>query len=98
MDKAVVLSRLKAHERELRDLGVASLSIFGSTARDEAGPESDVDLAATFSPEANLDLFDFADISARLHDWLNVSVDLVGEPARKPRLQIEIDKDRVRVF
>ncbi len=98
MDKAVVLSRLKAHERELRDLGVAHLSLFGSTARGENGPASDVDLAATFDVAARVGMFRFAEINARLQDLLGVPVDLVGEPARKAAMQREIDKDRVRVF
>ena len=98
MDKATVLARLKAHEPELRRLGVAHLSLFGSTARGDGGPASDVDLAATFDVEARVGLFRFAEINTMLQDWLGVPVDLVGEPARKAAMQNEIDRDRVRVF
>jgi predicted nucleotidyltransferase len=98
MDKITALSQLKSHEAELRRMGVASLSLFGSTARGEAGPGSDIDLAATFADEAHVGLFAFAGIAARLHDLLGVHVDLVGEPARKPAMQAQIDRDRVRVF
>ncbi len=98
MDIATVLTRLKARESELRDLGIASLSLFGSTARGEARPDSDVDLAATFDENAGIGLFEFADIMERLRMMLDTPVDLVGEPARKPRMQAEIDRDRIRVF
>jgi len=39
-----VAERLAAHAEELRSLGVRSLDLFGSIARGDAGPESDVDL------------------------------------------------------
>jgi predicted nucleotidyltransferase len=47
---------------------------------------------------ARLDLFDFIGIQERLSKLLDVPVDLVSEPARKARLQAEIDRDRVHVF
>jgi len=98
MDRQTVIERLTGHERELRALGLKSLALFGSTARGESRPDSDVDLAATFDEAARVDLFDFIGIQERLSELLNVPVDLVGEPARKARLQAEIDRDRVHVF
>ena len=44
MDREAAILRLKAHEAELRRLGVQRLWLFGSTARGDARPESDVDL------------------------------------------------------
>lgn len=98
MDQRTAISRLKAHEAELRRMGVASLSVFGSTARGDAGPTSDVDLAATFAEDARVGMFAFAEISRRLKDMLGTPVDLVGEPARRPSMQRQIDRDRLRVF
>ena len=98
MDKTAALSKLKPHEDALRGLGVEQLSLFGSTARDEANANSDVDLSATFASDAKVGFFKFAVIAERLESILGVSVDLVGEPARKARIQSEIDRDRVRVF
>ena len=45
--RAEVVRLLAEHREELAELGVISLSVFGSVARDEAGPESDVDLLVT---------------------------------------------------
>lgn len=98
MDSATILSRLRAREAELRSLGLAQLSMFGSMARGEAGPDSDVDLAATFDQDARVDMFRFALIEQRLREMLGMPVDLVGEPARKPSMQAGIDRDRMRVF
>jgi uncharacterized protein len=44
MDRETAISLLKAHEAELRRLGVQHLYLFGSTARGEARSDSDVDL------------------------------------------------------
>ena len=98
MDRDTALSRLKAHEAELRAMGVIGLSLFGSVARGEAGPDSDVDLAARFDPAAEVGMFKYGAIVERLRTLLGISIDLVVEPARKPRMQTEIDRDRALVF
>ena len=46
MTKADALAQLRAHEPDLRAIGIQQLSLFGSVARDEASSGSDVDLAA----------------------------------------------------
>ncbi|HET6763058.1 MAG TPA: nucleotidyltransferase domain-containing protein [Longimicrobiaceae bacterium] len=48
--RAEVIRRLKDAEAEIRALGVRRLALFGSFARSEAGPESDVDLVVEFTP------------------------------------------------
>ena len=98
MQRATALSRLTASEAELRAMGVTALSLFGSVARDEAGPASDVDIAVKLDDARHLDLIDFAQINLRLQDMLGVKVDLVSEPARRARFQAAIDRDRVHVF
>ena len=50
--KAEVLERLRQQQGQLRTLGVARLGLFGSFVRDEAGPDSDVDLLAQLDANA----------------------------------------------
>ena len=53
MDRSAALQLLKAHKAELVErFGVARLALFGSTARDTAGPHSDVDVLVTFDGPA----------------------------------------------
>ena len=47
--KAEVVARLRAGRAQLRALGVAQVGLFGSFVRDEAGPDSDVDLLVDFA-------------------------------------------------
>jgi predicted nucleotidyltransferase len=98
MDRDSAIRTLKAHEAELRALGVKRLSLFGSLARGEAGPESDVDLAVTLDPERKIGLFRYAALREQLADMLGREVDMVSEPVSKARLQARIDQDRVHVF
>jgi len=98
MDRQAAIDLLKAHEPELRALGVTGLSLFGSVARGQAGPDSDVDVALTLDPERHLGLFRYVAIGERLEDILGVKVDTVCEPAGKPRLQVRIEQDRAHVF
>lgn len=100
MTKAEALARLRAHEPRLRAIGIERLSIFGSTARDEARPGSDLDLAATLDYDAvrRLGSFGFFGVEDQIAEMLGVKVDLVTEPTRRPRLQAQIDRDRIDVF
>ena len=92
------MDRLAAHEGELKALGLSRLALFGSTARDEAGEDSDVDVAVRLEPSQRIGLFGYAAIRERLSEVLDTQVDMVSEPARKARLQAAIDRDRVHVF
>jgi uncharacterized protein len=98
VDRQTAIATLKAHEAELRDMGVASLSLFGSVARGEERADSDVDVAATLAADARIGIFEIVTISDHLRDWLGAQVDLVTEPARRDWLQGDIDRDRVRVY
>jgi predicted nucleotidyltransferase len=93
-----VITALRAHADELRLAGIRRLSLFGSLARDEAAANSDVDLAAELDPQARIGLIRLADIELRLGEILGRKVDLLTEPAQRPSLQANINRDRRRVF
>jgi uncharacterized protein len=97
-----VLDRLRAHEAELRALGVRRLALFGSVARGEATPGSDVDLVVRLGPEFSTGGFDhFGRLDAlrrRLAAIVGRDVDLIEEPVRKARLRREIEAARVHAF
>jgi len=101
MRRETVLEILKAHAPELKKLGVLSVSLFGSTARDEAEIGSDVDLAVTLTegPESGLAyLARIDDLKQRLASIIGRPVDVIVEPTTRPRLQQAIDRDRHLAF
>lgn len=100
MTKVEVLARLRSRESDLRALGITRLAIFGSTARDEARPDSDVDLVASIDYDAvrRLGPFGFFGIEGRIEEMLGAKVDFMTEPTDEARLRAAIDRDRVHVF
>ena len=95
---AQVIATLRAHQSELQAAGIRRLSLFGSVARGEAEPTSDVDLAAELDPDARIGLFALVALERRLAELLERPVDLIPEPAEKQRLQGNIDRDRRLAF
>ena len=93
-----VIATLRAHEEELRQAGLRSLSLFGSIARGETETDSDVDLAAEFDPAARMDLLQLVALERRIAELLGSPVDLLPEPVEKRRLQDQINRDRQRAF
>lgn len=102
MTREKIIRTLRDHEAELRDLGAEHVSVFGSTARGDSGPVSDVDLAVRLRPDFSHGGFDyfgrFDALWERLSEILGRPVDLVEEPVEKARLQEQIDEDRVLAF
>ena len=74
--KADVIARLQQQQAQLRALGVARLGLFGSFVRDEAGPESDVDLLADLQDKA-LTLNGYFTLIDFLEDLLGRPVELL---------------------
>ena len=98
MDRQTVIRLLQSNQARLQALGLKRLSVFGSTARGEADAKSDIDLAVTLDDAERIDLFRFAAISEQVSRLLGAPVDLVVEPARNPRMQAQIERDRLRVY
>jgi predicted nucleotidyltransferase len=94
MQRDEVLTALREYEPELRAAGIVRLSLFGSTARDEARADSDVDLLAAFDSAHGLSLLDVIRIENRIADLLRRSVDLVEEGTLGQRVSREV----VRAF
>lgn len=70
------LTRLRAAKPLLDRYGVARVGVFGSTARGEAGPDSDVDVLVEFAPDRHPGL-DFFNLKDEISETLNHEVDLV---------------------
>jgi uncharacterized protein len=90
-----VIGRLKLHRDEVHKLGVSALSLFGSVARDEARPDSDVDLLATFESPVTSDAFFGAKFF--LEDLLGKRIDLVTESALRDPIREAIGSELIRV-
>lgn len=94
MTRAQLLARLIEIKPELDKLGIASLRVFGSYARDEARPDSDVDLLVEFKETPGL--FEFIGVKHRLEDLLGLKVDLATDGALHRAMRDNILREAVR--
>lgn len=95
MRQTEVISALAARCVELDKFGVKSLAVFGSVARNEARPDSDVDILVEFDGPATFARY--MDLKFFLEDLLGRPVDLVTVKALKPQIKPNVDRDAIYV-
>lgn len=100
MRKCDAIALLLSHADTLRAAGVAHVSMFGSLARDELGPESDIDLVVAGSPERPMTLFGMARAEAVLEAIFHRRVDLTAQQGldNAPNFKSRIAADMTDVF
>ena len=96
MKQVEVLGLVQDHREELQRLGVKSLDIFGSVARDQATPQSDVDILVQL--DDSVGFFEFFQIKHYLEDLLECPVDLGTLDALKEHLKQPVLESMIHVF
>ncbi len=90
--KQQILSTLSANEAKIKSFGVRSLSLFGSSARGEDTPASDLDFVVEFEKKT----FDsYMDLKLFLEELFDRPVDLVLADGIKPRLRAAILREAI---
>lgn len=92
------LAILQKHERELHARGVRHAAIFGSVARGEERPGSDLDIIIELDPEARLDVFAYAGLKSYIAGLFEGEVDVVSRSTLKPYLQPSSEQEAVYAF
>lgn len=95
MQRDQILATLKQHQTGLKKLGVKSLALFGSVARDEATPVSDVDILVEFELPVTFDRY--MDVKFYLEDLLGKKVDLVTKKSLKPQILASVEQEAIHV-
>jgi uncharacterized protein len=96
MDRAFVLALLQEHRDVISTrFGAKHLALFGSAARDEMRPDSDIDVLVEFEGPATFD--GYFDLKDYLEGLLCRPVDLVTSKGLKPRARQHVERDLVRV-
>jgi uncharacterized protein len=95
MDRHEILKKLQADTGNFKQFDVATLKLFGSVVRDQAGASSDVDILVRFKSTPNYDRF--MDLKFHLETLLGVEVDLVTESALRPEMRQAVEKDALLV-
>jgi predicted nucleotidyltransferase len=96
MKRSDALKLLAEHKPELmRRFGVTDLALFGSTIRDAAGEDSDVDILVAFDGPATSERY--FGVQFYLEDLLGRPVDLVTDKALRPELRPYVEREAVHV-
>jgi len=83
MSRDEILARLREFEPALRERGIAHAALFGSAARGDNGPDSDIDIMVEFDPEAYPNLWDYAGIKEYIAGLFQGPVDVVDRAGLK---------------
>jgi len=98
MIRDTVIATLRAHEADLRSKGVTRAALFGSSARGEAMPGSDLDIMVEIDPAAHVDLYRYVGITQFIAGLFAGPVDVVERAAMIPSVRKTADQDAVYAF
>lgn len=97
MDRSSAISRLRRYERKAAALGVRSLYLFGSTGRDQARADSDVDIFVDYDVD-RFGLIELARLGRELSEVLGRRADVGTRDGLHPLLRERIEQEALRVF
>ena len=95
MTREEITQKLRAHNSEISAFGVRRLALFGSVARGEDTPASDVDVLVAFEGQTTFD--GYLDFKFWLEDLLGCPVDLVTEKALRPEIAPDVNREALHV-
>jgi uncharacterized protein len=93
-----VIRLLRANRGELEKIGIRHAEIFGSVARGEDLPDSDVDILVDLDPAIVRDLFAYSRVQRTLQDLVGRRVDIARRGLTRPELDVELIRDAVHAY
>ncbi|RAU21788.1 nucleotidyltransferase [Paramagnetospirillum kuznetsovii] len=89
---------LRARRDDLVRMGVVHAAIFGSVARGDERPDSDIDIMIEVDPAIVRGIFAIGGIQQSLEEWIGRSVDLARRDRLRPGIAEEAARDGVHAF
>lgn len=94
MTRAELLEKLRELKPWLEEQGIVNVRLFGSYARDEAGPDSDVDLLVDVSKPMG---WEFLTVERQLGERLGKAVEFCSLDVISPRIRDVVERDLVPI-
>ena len=98
MNKQDILDRLRENERALRARGVVHAALFGSRARGDNGPDSDIDIMIDIEPKAVQDIYTYVGLKDFIASLFEGPVDVVNREGLKSYVRPAATADAVYAF
>jgi predicted nucleotidyltransferase len=98
MDKQQILDRLRENERALRERGVTHAALFGSRARGDERPDSDIDILIDLAPEAPIGVWEYSGLKTYIANLFEGPVDVVSLETLKPYIRPAATAEAVYAF
>lgn len=93
-----IIARLREIEPAIKALGVTRLAVFGSRARGDERPDSDLDILVSSTQRGEMPPFDLFKLQHLIEDMTGVPTQISVRDMLKPRMAERIDDDLVEVF
>lgn len=82
----------------MRARGVRHAALFGSLARGDNRPDSDIDILVEFDPDAHVGVFDYVEVKDYIASLFSQPVDVIDREGLKPHLRRSSAQDAVYAF
>jgi len=98
MNTPEIIAKLRENESTLRARGVQHAALFGSRARGDNRPDSDIDIMIEIAPHAQVGLFEYVAITQYLSDLFPVRVEVAHRSTLKPLVRPSAEREAVYAF
>jgi predicted nucleotidyltransferase len=98
MNQYEVLETLKRSEAALRARGVQRAALFGSVARGDNRPDSDIDIMLEIDPKAHITVYEYVGLKEYIRSLFREPVDVVNRDGLKPYVRPAATADAIYAF
>ena len=98
MNRQEVLSKLRENETALRERGVSHAALFGSRARGDHRPDSDIDIMVEVDPDAHVGVWGYIGLKEHISALFDGPVDVVDREALKSYVATAATADAAYAF